>query len=142
MVITCPNFWNILPEDYEYNHTAAVLITLAILGFGVFRVWKKGQTDYIRLLKLAAWSCWTCVMFLPSMHDRYTYPVDITLLILSFVSRDRKIAVITFVECLMSLLAYRAFLQGPTIDYLWPGIINMVFWAWFSVLLFDTDGLS
>lgn len=37
-------------------------------------------------LGVAAWFVWTCLLFLPAMHERYTYPLDILLVMLSFLS--------------------------------------------------------
>ena len=33
---------------------------------------------------LAAWSAWTCLLFLPAMHDRYGYLPDALLVLLCF----------------------------------------------------------
>ena len=36
---------------------------------------------------IAAWFVWTMVLFLPSMHDRYAYPLDIMLFLVGFIDR-------------------------------------------------------
>lgn len=50
------------------------------------------------------------MLFLPAMHKRYTYALDILLLILACM--NIKYVVFTFLEIVISLYTYSIFLMG------------------------------
>lgn len=127
-----PSFWGMLfpaGGHSEYN-LLAILVTLLVLISGVCRmacdiqIMRKNtegvqkslcqekkavehkEEDRIGkewCLRLCIWSVWTCVLFLPNMHERYAYVLDILMLILFFVTkRSREIPLIAV--CWMSSL--------------------------------------
>ncbi len=66
-----------------------MVLTLTICGLALYTVMSgiiKINTAE-KFLGVAAWSFWALVYFLPEMHERYTYMVDILLVLLTFVSR-------------------------------------------------------
>ena len=71
--------------NYQIMKSFLIFLTLAILLIGSYylfvkdKVWTKDQ-----IVVYGLWIIWTCVMFLPSMHDRYGYLVDVLLVLLSF----------------------------------------------------------
>lgn len=62
-----------------------ILLTIAILSVGGYYLLSnyKGAWDNSEILLYATWIAWTCVMFLPNMHDRYGYLVDVLFIILA-----------------------------------------------------------
>jgi len=77
-----PNIWYLITDDYYLFKNAAVLLTLGILGLGLLvLLQKKVQFDRDNCFKILIWSLWTCLMFLPGMHDRYGYFLSILLVI-------------------------------------------------------------
>lgn len=111
-----PSFWGMLfpaGGHSEYNGLA-VLVTLLVLIAGMYRMAegvreqggeyvKSNPVEKEQCLQLCIWSVWTCVLFLPNMHERYAYVLDILMLILFFVTkRNREIPLIAV--CWMSSL--------------------------------------
>ena len=84
---------------------------------------------------VAAWSAWTCIMFLPAMHERYFYIVDILLLLLALVI-PRKYLILFIAEELVSILStyLRCMLFIP-IKLEIISVMNIMIYIIFSVLL-------
>ena len=62
----------------------------------------------IQILNTVAWFAWVCIFFLPAMHDRYAYFLDIVLLLLAFL--DKKYIKFAAFSLLLSFMAYPSFL--------------------------------
>lgn len=71
---------------------------------------------------------WTCIIFLPAMHERYTYVLDLLLVMLAFT--DRRYIKYAITALLTSCVAYCALLNSPII------IIYILTWLCFSYTLF------
>ncbi len=101
-----PSFWGIVfPAGVHSElNLLAILTTVFALTIGICRMIKYVQkSDGIASLRLCIWSIWTCVLFLPNMHERYAFTLDILMLILFFVTkRSRDIPLIAV--CWMSSL--------------------------------------
>lgn len=82
MSMNMPNIWMLLRVDYEHYKIPAILLTMCILAAGLFAIWflKIRLLDKQPFMDLAIWSVWTAVMFLPAMHERYAYMLDVLLL--------------------------------------------------------------
>ena len=84
---------------------------------------------------LAVFIEWTCIVFLPAMHERYTYVMDLLLLMLVFVNRKYfGYAVIAIVTSCLTYAAYLFTNRGLT-----PAIVIVYIFAWlhFSYVLFS-----
>lgn len=93
----------------------AVLLTMSVLAAGLWtmlnmQMKQKGRLPYNRslLLRLCVWCIWTCVLFLPNMHERYAYSLDILMLVLFFSinSGAKKEAPVIGICWLSSLVCY------------------------------------
>lgn len=70
----------------DFVFLAIALTFLILFAFFSFLIIKKLNFDETEnFLAIAAWSVWTVVMFLPSMHERYSYLLDILCIIIAFV---------------------------------------------------------
>lgn len=137
-----PNIWVLLGNDYETLHTIAVLLTITILGIGLFQIINKGlklsETD--NFLYILAWSVWTVLLFLPSMHERYAYPLDIILVIYAFY--NHKMFKYAAIAELCSLITYGNFLFGNGIDLKWVSVIYIASYLHYSWKLLNLSNDS
>ena len=89
MFLNFSSFWVILGNDYKALESFAVLLTLFAVLAGAFvcmnnKRFLDAKEDYYAI---AAWFVWTMVLFLPSMHDRYAYALDILLVLMGLIHR-------------------------------------------------------
>jgi len=126
--------WNLLPDDYNLFKVVGVLFTLVLLGGFMYFIISKGyDLKGVTLIGAGLWIVYACVLFLPSMHDRYAYMADI-LSILYFVFRRKKIIIPIGIN-FISLMSYFPFLFGLTVfDYKILTIANLII---FGILTHD-----
>ena len=78
-----PSFWNLLVETAAENeadhyteiHGMCMAVTVIVLGGMMIRLIRQKKLNGTALLMTAALMMYTCVLFLPAMHERYSYPV-------------------------------------------------------------------
>ena len=95
---------------YDFIKYPAILITGAALAV-LMLLWlkKKAVIDLKSILMMAFLLCYTCVIFLPSMHERYGYVYEILALIIAFFNR-RTISLVIIMYC-VTLITYIHFLS-------------------------------
>lgn len=78
-----PNFWSIITGEREYLGHVALFTTIAFLGIGLLCVMQRKHLLETRedQLYMLIWTMWTCLMFLPSMHERYGYFVEMLMVV-------------------------------------------------------------
>lgn len=105
------NIWYYFPGPYKEFSQIAVLFTLAVIGTGAYWVLKK-QIDLKghKLFYFSIWVIYSCCMFLPEMHERYGYAMEILLIIYAVLYRKR--IGICVAVCLITLAAYRNYFMG------------------------------
>lgn len=113
--MNCPNFFALICEGkntefYYMFKTYSILITVVVLGFmlGMFIYKKVDLTNRKNLLMTAIWTVFTCIMFLSSMHERYSYLLDILLIVYAVCYRKNIIPAI--ICSLISLRGYCSYL--------------------------------
>ena len=129
------NIWSIGNGEYASLHYVGIGITLLVLGSALLWIMEK-KTRFNNLhLEFAAWSIWTCVLFLPAMHDRYFYPVEIILIILACLKV--KYLLENFVMFTTALQAYCVYLYYMEVDTRWiMGMIVTGTYLYYSYSLF------
>jgi len=130
LYMNTPSFWSIFSSDKDYHLLMefAIILTIVILGCGLlFLLEKKIRIDDLsNLLLLVSWTLWTSVIFLPGMHERYTYPLDVVLIMLAFA--NRRYIYIAVLEIVLSTIAYGSFLFGFGEVTILCSVINLVCW--------------
>jgi hypothetical protein len=120
--------------DFFLLKTFAIFLTVTILGIMLAIIMKKKYdlTDPQKFLFTAIWSSITCIMFLPAMHERYGYLVDVLLIIYAIIYRKH---IVTAIMCnFLSLLCYSRYLLGSHIDitinaYIYTGVYLYLTWS-------------
>lgn len=89
MSMNYPSAWLLLTHDrynseYEYLKLFAIVLTVAVLAvFMILWLKKRVAATETNLVIMTFLLCYTCVLILPSMHERYSYPVEILAILLA-----------------------------------------------------------
>ena len=113
MSLGFPSFWTLIGlTEFNLFYKFAILFTVAVLGCLLYLSMKKDidMHDPKMILTIAALTSWTCVLFLPDMHERYGYLADILLILLCFA--NRKYAPWAIVPAITSACVYFAHYQN------------------------------
>lgn len=86
--MNCPNLWALICDrnDSTYYYlfkTISIALAVLALGIGLALIIYKGidMLNRENLLLTSIWTVFTCIMFLSSMHERYSYLLDILTII-------------------------------------------------------------
>lgn len=115
MYMNYPSFWVLVSNSYYDLYKLAIIIALTLCGIGLYLLWSSGRFNTngrVAYIAAAAWVVWTCILFLPAMHERYAYILDILLIILAVV--NIRYAAFAFTTSLLSLITYSICLWGNT----------------------------
>lgn len=94
--MNCPNIYAFMCEGHDINNyyllkTLSIILTVTVLGIGLALViYKKVDLAGTENFLIASiWTVFTCIMFLSSMHERYSYLLDILLIIYTVITTKR-----------------------------------------------------
>lgn len=112
MYMGFPSLWMLVGNDYWSMRWMAILLTVAVLALGLWYCLcrKRVILEGGRFYAVAAWFMWSMLLFLPSMHDRYAYLMDLLLLVVACL--DRRYLKFAVVAILISLYYYGIYLFG------------------------------
>lgn len=112
MYMNFPSFWLIVGDDYNSLKSFSIIFTMVLLGTGMYiMLSKKIKMDTLEdYISIATGFVWICLMFLPAMHERYSYPLDILLLILG--TLNKKYLIYAVVSVMLSTITYGHYLFG------------------------------
>lgn len=138
--MNCPNFNAMMcsgfdTKNYYLLKTFALCLTIAILlaVFAVIIVKKVDLSNLKIFMMTAIWSVWTCIMFLPSMHERYGYLLDILTIIFAVFTFKKVWAAV-----LCNLVSFRGYcyylFNYETLSMQFTAIIYMVGYLVFTFM--------
>ena len=112
MYMSFPSLWMLVGNDYWSMRWFAILLTVSALAVGLWYCLnhKSSVLERERFYAVAAWFMWTMLVFLPSMHDRYAYLLDLLLVLLA--CWDRRFIKYAVITVLISLYYYGIYLFG------------------------------
>lgn len=122
-------------EIYELLSKYFILLTVSILVVGLMIFIVKYQDNPIVLLGMATWTVYTCVMFLPSIHERYSFVVDVLFIVLLFV--DKSYVMVGVLEILNSFMAYTVYLFSNDLNMVLFSYIGILTYLYFSYIYFS-----
>lgn len=136
MGINIINFWTLCFGNYEVLNFVAFFMTMTLLGGALLYLLEgRMKINEVSNVEIAVWCIWTCVLFLPSMHERYTYPAGILLLLLTL--KDRRIAPAMLAQYICSLQTYNYYLFGNPIQVPYiMAILLMASWLYYTYSIF------
>ena len=130
MTLNYPNLYLIAMTDYEKCHIYAKILTVFVLALAFAyiccRIIKISDEN---IIFLAAWSVWTCCMFLPAMHQRYDYLVAVLMIIcLPLAIREKyfQIIISAFLFYLSNIITYSYSLFGDDYDSIFVMSCNVI----------------
>lgn len=138
MSTNAPNIWSKFVAPYETLKIPAVLITFILLGIVLLMVVLKkiNAESSASFAGVAAWSAWTCVMFLPAMHERYFFIVDILMLILALIMPRRYLILFIAEEVISMLATYMRVMLFIPVNLEVVSGINILIYLIFTIVLF------
>lgn len=110
MYLSFPSFWVLLGDDYWGFRWYAIFFTLCVVVTGMYVCLNHCRFLHSRVnyYCVVAWFIWSMVLFLPCMHDRYAYLLDLLLVLMACC--DRRFIKYAVVALLASLYFYGCFL--------------------------------
>ena len=123
------SFWQFAGDNYGLYSKIAIILTAVLLGVMMYTYKKKkngGLKNMEEMLAAAVWMSWTCVVFLPAMHERYAFLTDLMLLALVFVNKKYLYFVVAAI--LGSIIRYGAFFSDVEINSLELNALYMAFY--------------
>ena len=136
MSLNFPSFWVIFGDDYPMQITA-IIFTCVVCGLGGYLyLSKKMSTNQDDFYEMATWFVWSMLIFLPSMHERYAYLLDVLLVLLSY--KDRRNFIFAITAICASLFTYFSFLFNRDTGEMmvWVSILYFVMYSRYSYRLF------
>ena len=134
-----PNLWNIITVDYEYFSTYAIIVSIVILGISlIYILFKKlSFENHTFILYYLAWSVWTCIMFLPGMHERYSYILCMILLVCLIFTKRISVLICFIVEQICIISTYMQFLYSNGLDIRFVSMVYIGLYICFSIMLYN-----
>jgi len=139
MWMNVPSFWILIGDDYDKLHLFAIGLTFLILGTGLVLVLtgRQHMDSFEQIIALAVFVEWTCIVFLPAMHERYTYVMDLLLLMLAFI--NKKNFKFAFIAIGTSCITYCSYLFTKK-ELNLPIVILYIFvWFLYTYSLFSIN---
>lgn len=115
-----PSVWLLLCKagdgaQYDYMKIPTICITIFVLTLIMFRWLKKDyKIDGKNLYIMAYLLCYTCVFFLPSMHERYGFLYEVLSIALAIMIP--KMAPLSVALICVSMNTYGSFLFGRSLN--------------------------
>ena len=139
MSMNYPSFWTIMVPNYSekyYNemHIYAMLFPIIVLAiYMVILMDKKEKLGNLDILSIAFLFFFTCIYFLPNMHERYGYFLIILGLILSLL--DHRMIPMYILMTVIDMITYANYFFGMKPDWQILSIINLLCYSCSTYLI-------
>lgn len=138
-----PSPWLLLAQarsadQYALLKWMAILVTLAILAVMMIRwIRSKAMPEGTNLISMAFLLAYTCVLFLPAMHERYGYPYEMLAILLAVL--QPKTAPLCAGLIGISLCTYGSYLFGTeSLSLVTLAVLNLAVYGMYLRLLSPT----
>lgn len=134
-----PSFWTIVlnPGDERFQEPIKYIgIIFAILILGLimlYWMYKNIEITHKNMIYMAFILSYTCVLFLPRMHERYGFLYEILALLVYIIApRTRTLLCLLF---FIGLNTYMYFLHGISYDLKLMSLLNVFIWASYLIII-------
>ena len=122
-------------EQYQYFKPIAMMMTVVALGLLAICFLRRSYSlNQRNLYYMALLMTYTCVLFLPSMHERYSFPYEILAMIVA-VLLPRTIPLCIGLLCI-SMRTYGSFLFAVPINMTYLVYANLVIYGMYTAIIF------
>ncbi len=135
-----PSFWMLLtaersPAHYALMRTPAILVTVGILALLMIH-WlrEKAETSGENMVYMAFLLAFTCVLFLPAMHERYGYLYEILAIIIACVCPKTIPLCAALLGVSVCTYGYYLF-DIQTLGLVWLAIFNLAIYIGYIMVL-------
>lgn len=134
MSLNYPNIYQIFKWPFSAAFILiSIVITMLILGtYAYYIIGRKIDLSKENILCSAIWSVWTCCLFLPKMHERYGYMMEVLLSLYALAVGKRKWIVFAIVIDTIITCAYNNYLFAESLSLQTLAVINIIIYAIFS----------
>ena len=134
MFLNFQSIWVLIGDNYEHMKEVAIWMMVAVIGAGMFFLIRKriSLQSPLNFTIVVSWMLWAIVILLPGMHERYGAFVEITLLVLLFVSKKPKAILFFSLAEICSCVVYGKFLFGNYVE------LNICTWIYIIGFLLFT----
>ena len=137
MYMCSRSIWLVFGNEYDDFGRFAIILTLSLCAVGFYMILDKAKKidspdHYFSAL---AYFIWSCIFFLPAMHDRYAYPLDIVIIVLAFL--DKRYIKFAVFSAFFSFMSYAPFLVHANGLYREDAFIELFVFAWFVYTVFN-----
>ena len=123
-------------ENYYLLKPLSIVLTMGILAAGLFLVLHKkvDLTKRGKLMMTGVWTSFTCLMFLSSMHERYSYLLDILLIAYFFMTKKHPFVALTSLLISLRGYCYYLFANYEALTLGQTSIINIALYAYVTFI--------
>ena len=136
MSLNYPSIWIIFSRGggFETLKNPAIIVTVTILGIFMY-MWLINEHAFGKkeLLKGAFLIVYTCVLFLPDMHERYGYLYEILAIMIAFI--DQRTSLLCIILNMLSVVTYGAYLYHTSYNDIVLAVINVLTYIFYLYLL-------
>ena len=139
MYLNCASFYRLLGSNYTMLKGFAMSFIVFLFGIALYviLVGKKRMVTGEQFLNTVTWFVWTCLFFLPAMHERYTYLLDLLLIML--VAINRSYLKYAFLSFTISLMTYGSYLYGNVKITHTSSFLLFAAWIYYTVEIIKKD---
>ena len=133
-----PNPWFFFQARpyYLFNTGAIMLTATALLIFVVLLVRKNVQLNRENMLPILLWTMYTCVFFLPSMHERYGFSAEIVAVVIALIHLRRAWLAVGMLLCTFHKYLYAIdLMNNPMGLQMAESIVNTILYLLFTCVL-------
>lgn len=137
LAINYPSIWCVINEAVspETLKIPAIIITVVLIGTYMY-LWLKSEKgiEKEKMVYQAFILVYTCVFFLPKMHERYGFLYEIFAILIAFI--NKKTIVLCVVLNMLSLVTYGYYLYGAGYNArLLASINGVIYLAYLAILI-------
>lgn len=137
LAINYPSIWCVINEAVspETLKIPAIIITVVLIGTYMY-LWIKSEKgiEKEKMVYQAFILVYTCVFFLPKMHERYGFLYEIFAILIAFI--NKKTIVLCVVLNMLSLVTYGYYLYGAGYNArLLASINGVIYLAYLAILI-------